>query len=48
MAIEEDDMWDREHWTAVSRHWCSKASNKAPTTGRLYYHLAILARPYAL
>ncbi|KAI1314510.1 hypothetical protein F5Y16DRAFT_249736, partial [Xylariaceae sp. FL0255] len=28
--------------------WYSKASDKAPTTGRLYHHLAILARPNAL
>ncbi|KAI1382486.1 uncharacterized protein F4822DRAFT_435539 [Hypoxylon trugodes] len=45
MAIEDDDIRDREVWTSVSRHWYSKASNKAPTTGRLYHHLAILARP---
>ncbi|KAK4665439.1 hypothetical protein QC763_0062440 [Podospora pseudopauciseta] len=25
----------------LSRHWYSKASDKAPTTGRLYHHLAI-------
>ncbi|KAK3693628.1 hypothetical protein B0T22DRAFT_45602 [Podospora appendiculata] len=48
MAIEDDDIRDREVWTAVSRHWYSKASDKAPTTGRLYHHLAILARPTAL
>ncbi|KAL0929473.1 telomerase-binding protein EST1A protein [Colletotrichum truncatum] len=48
MAIEDDDPKDRETWTAVSRHWYSKASDKAPTTGRLYHHLAILARPNAL
>ncbi|TEA15028.1 Telomerase-binding protein EST1A [Colletotrichum sidae] len=48
MAIEDDDIKDREVWTAVSRHWYSKASDKAPTTGRLYHHLAILARPNAL
>ncbi|KAK4107100.1 hypothetical protein N656DRAFT_720760 [Canariomyces notabilis] len=48
MAIEDDDVRDREIWTAVSRHWYSKASDKAPTTGRLYHHLAILARPNAL
>ncbi|KAM3066465.1 hypothetical protein ACMFMG_012050 [Clarireedia jacksonii] len=48
MAIEDDDIRDREVWTGVSRHWYSKASNKAPTTGRLYHHLAILARPNAL
>ena len=48
MAIEDDDMQDRETWTEVSRYWYSKASDKAPTTGRLYHHLAVLARPNAL
>ena len=48
MAIEDDDIQDREVWTAVSRHWYSKASDKALTTGRLYYYLAILARPNAM
>ncbi|KAG4277395.1 hypothetical protein FPRO04_14110 [Fusarium proliferatum] len=48
MAIEDDDVRDREVWTGVSRHWYSKASDKSPTTGRLYHHLAILARPNAL
>jgi hypothetical protein len=48
MAIEDDDIRDREIWTRVSRQWYSKASNKAPTIGRLYHHLAILARPNAL
>ncbi|KAK4239733.1 hypothetical protein C8A03DRAFT_42664 [Achaetomium macrosporum] len=48
MAIEDDDIRDREVWTSVSRHWYSRASDKAPTTGRLYHHLAILARPSAL
>ncbi|KDN60779.1 hypothetical protein CSUB01_05971 [Colletotrichum sublineola] len=47
MAIE-DKPEDREVWTSVSRHWYSKASDKAPTTGHLYHHLAILARPNAL
>ncbi|KAE9374243.1 hypothetical protein N431DRAFT_455027 [Stipitochalara longipes BDJ] len=45
MAIEDEDIRDREVWTGVARHWYSKASDKAPTTGRLYHHLAILARP---
>ncbi|KAL5866296.1 hypothetical protein ACKVWC_011491 [Pyricularia oryzae] len=45
MAIEDDDVRDREVWTAVSRQWYSRGSDKAPTTGRLYHHLAILARP---
>ena len=48
MAIEDNDIRDREVWTGVARHWYSKASDKAPTTGRLYHHLAILARPNAL
>jgi hypothetical protein len=48
MAIEDDDIRDREVWIGVSRQWYSKASSKAPTTGRLYHHLAILARPNAL
>ncbi|KAI0400936.1 hypothetical protein F4802DRAFT_465890 [Xylaria palmicola] len=48
MAIEDEDIRDREVWTSVSRYWYSKASDKAPTTGRLYHHLAILARPNAL
>ncbi|RDL41591.1 TPR-like protein [Venustampulla echinocandica] len=48
MAIEDEDIRDREVWTGVARHWYSKASDKAPTTGRLYHHLAILARPNAL
>ncbi|CRK25934.1 hypothetical protein BN1708_014366 [Verticillium longisporum] len=48
MAIEDDSMADREVWTAVSRHWYSKASDKSPTTGRLYHHLAILSRPNVL
>jgi hypothetical protein len=47
MAIEDDDIRDREVWTGVARHWYSKASDKAPTIGRLYHHLAILARPSA-
>ncbi|KAI8715184.1 EST1-DNA-bind domain-containing protein [Fusarium sp. LHS14.1] len=48
MAIEDNCIRDRETWTAVSRHWYSKASDKSPTTGRLYHHLAILAKPNAL
>ena len=48
MAIEDDDIRDRERWTGVSRYWYSKASDKSPNTGRLYHHLAILARPNAL
>jgi len=47
MAIEDDNVRDYEAWTAVSRGWYSKASDKAPTIGRLYHHQAILARPNA-
>jgi len=47
MAIE-DDIRDRKVWTQVSRQWYLKASNLAPEVGRLYHHLAILARPNAL
>ncbi|KAI3326623.1 hypothetical protein HD806DRAFT_520407 [Xylariaceae sp. AK1471] len=46
--IEDEDVRDREVFTSVSRQWYSKASDKAPTTGRLYHHLTILARPNAL
>ncbi|KAK4243072.1 hypothetical protein C7999DRAFT_18519 [Corynascus novoguineensis] len=45
MAIEEDDIGDRGVWTTVSRGWYSQASDKNPEVGRLYHHLAILARP---
>jgi hypothetical protein len=48
MAIEDDDVRDREVWTQVARQWYVKASNMSPTTGRLYHHLAILARPNAM
>ena len=48
MAIEDDDIRDRDIWTGVARHWYSKASDNAPSTGRLYHHLAILASPNAL
>jgi hypothetical protein len=48
MAIEDDDVRDRDVWTGVARHWYSKASDNAPGTGRLYHHIAILARPDSL
>jgi hypothetical protein len=44
MAIEDEDIRDREIWIEVSRYWYLKASDKAPNTGRLYYHLAVLTR----
>jgi hypothetical protein len=48
MAIEDEDIRDRETWANVARSWYSKASDKNPPVGRLYHHLAILARPNAL
>ncbi|KAI9885192.1 MAG: replication factor C subunit 4 [Watsoniomyces obsoletus] len=48
MAIEDDDLRDRETWANVARFWYSKAADKDPTVGRLYHHLAILARPQPL
>ena len=33
MAIEDDDIRDREVWTGVTRHWYLKASDKAQTNG---------------
>ena len=48
MAIEDEDVRDRETWAGVARSWYSKAADKNPFVGRLYHHLAILARPNAL
>lgn len=48
MAIEDEDIRDRETWAGVARSWYSKAADKNPAVGRLSHHLAILARPNAL
>lgn len=48
MAIEDEDVRDRETWAGVARSWYNKAADKNPAVGRLYHHLAILARPDAL
>ena len=48
MAIEDENPRDRETWAGVARSWYSKAADKNPAVGRLYHHLAILARPNAL
>ncbi|PVH67527.1 hypothetical protein DL98DRAFT_507629 [Cadophora sp. DSE1049] len=45
IAIEDDDIQEQEVWAEVARHWYSKCSRRAVTTGRLYHHLAIMARP---
>lgn len=44
MAIEDDDVRDRDIWANVSRSWYVEATDKNPHIGRLYHHLAILAR----
>ena len=48
MAIEDDEPRDREVWSNVARFWYDKAADDSPRVGRLYHHLAILARPYSL
>ena len=48
MAIEDEDVRSRERWAHVSRAWYTKAADECPHVGRLYHHLAILARPDAL
>lgn len=48
MAIEDEEPRDRETWSNVARFWYNKAADKSPNIGRLYHHLAILARPYSL
>ena len=48
MAIEDDEIRDREVWTQVSRQWYLKASDQPTRIGRLYHHLAILSCPHAL
>ena len=38
-----EDVRDHEVWTNVAWSWYSKAADKRPTIGRLYYHIAIMA-----
>ncbi|KAF1811195.1 hypothetical protein P152DRAFT_375840, partial [Eremomyces bilateralis CBS 781.70] len=42
MAVEDEDLRDREIWAAVARGWYTMANNLIPNVGRLYHHLAIL------
>ncbi|KAF8545284.1 hypothetical protein BDD12DRAFT_785789 [Trichophaea hybrida] len=44
-VIEDYGTPDEAHWKSVAIHWYSKAVDKTPYDGRLYHHLAILARP---
>lgn len=48
MAIEDEDIRDRETWAGVARGWYTLAADRSPEVGRLYHHLAILARPDGL
>ena len=48
MAIEDENLRDREIWSGNARSWYLKAADNSPHVGRLYHHLAILARPDAL
>jgi Est1 DNA/RNA binding domain len=48
MATEDEDLKDKEIWVAVARYWYCQAVDRMPNVGRLYHHLAILARPNAL
>lgn len=48
MAIECGERKDREVWNSTSRLWYETAADKNPNSGRLYHHLALLARPYTL
>ena len=48
MAIEDNEPKDREVWSNVAKFWYNKASDRTPDVGRLYHHLAILARPFSL
>lgn len=48
MAIEDDDARDRDTWSGVASFWYGKAADKSPNVGRLYHHLAILAKPSSI
>ena len=48
MAIRDDEPRIRETWSNVARFCYNKAADRNSTVGRLYHHLAILARPCAL
>lgn len=42
MAIKTDDVLDQDVWAGIARYWFAKASDRKPTVGRLYHHLALL------
>ena len=48
MALCGQNTREREVWMSNARNWYSKASDTAPTTGRLYYYRSILTKPDVL
>ncbi|KAJ2893949.1 hypothetical protein MKZ38_008055 [Zalerion maritima] len=48
MAIEDNDMAEREVWGATSMHWYFKKLQVTPDVGRLCHHLAVLSQPNIL
>ncbi|RPA72632.1 hypothetical protein BJ508DRAFT_183341, partial [Ascobolus immersus RN42] len=48
MAVEERDAEIRDIWTDRAREWYYAATDIFPTVGRLYHHLAIVARQNAI
>ncbi|KAL8762864.1 MAG: hypothetical protein Q9184_001209 [Pyrenodesmia sp. 2 TL-2023] len=48
IAIEKHDIQDRKIWVSNARFWYRKGADNHPELGRLYHHLAILAKPNSL
>ena len=48
MAIEYEEVGVEKVWRNIARFWYDRAADKTPTTGRIYHHLAILARPCSI
>ena len=48
ITIEYDEVRAKDVWRNIARFWYNRAADKIPTTGRIYYHLAILARPCSI
>lgn len=44
MAIEDDDQRERDLWAGISHYWYRMAADRSPGVGRLYHHMAVLAR----
>ncbi|KAI0023857.1 hypothetical protein F4780DRAFT_728108 [Xylariomycetidae sp. FL0641] len=44
MAIEDDDIRDRETWRAVSRRWHSTTYNNTPSMDRLFHRTQVVDR----